>query len=190
MLQVTKLSSIAVIRSGYSFRGPVAHKDKGIYGVIQAKDIKGLYIDERKLIRSNQYFSEERLQKTGDILLSSRGSFRATVYGLNRPTVAASSVFVLRLTSNKFTPEFIAAYLDSAAAQNYFFQNAHGATIQSLNLDSLNNLKVPVIPVEQQHLIVGLQQNVERQKHVLQNKLLVVSKIYESAINISLEGVK
>lgn len=183
-----KLGQIADIQSGYSFRGAVKDEGRGT-AVVQARDITNLYCSDAGLPQVKQPLAASRLLRDGDILLTSRGSFRASVAQLAAPTVASSSLYVLRVTDKSILPEFLALYLNSPAAQTYFKQNAKGATIQSVSVSDIAALNVPVVSQSQQKLLTDLQQNIEQQGALLRNKLGVIEEIYVSAFNSSLKGV-
>jgi restriction endonuclease S subunit len=184
-----KLGKIAEIQSGYSFRGAVKDEGRGT-AVVQARDITSLYVSSDALPQVKQPLSDGRLLRDGDVLLTSRGSFRAGVARLNAvPTVASSSLYVLRVTDESILPEFLALYLNSPTAQTYFKQNAKGATIQSVSVSDIAAFAIPIMPLNQQRLLVDLQQNVEQQGMLLRSKLGFIEGIYSSAINSSLKGV-
>ncbi len=188
MSKALHLSEIANIQSGYSFRVKVVNVDNGKLGVIQAKDINGLYVDEHGLARIDQDYAETRIQQDGDILLTSRGSFRAGVGKFSKPTIASSSLFTIRLTSEEFLPEYVSIYLNSDAAQYYFSQSAKGATIQSLVIDDLRNLSIPRIPLENQQIIINLQRNIEDQNRLLKRKQEIVNGVLNTSISQTIEG--
>ena len=188
MSKALHLSEIANIQSGYSFRVKVVNIDNGKLGVIQAKDIKGLYVDEGSLARIDQDYAESRIQQDGDILLTSRGSFRASVGKFSEATIASSSLFTIRLTSKEFLPEYVSIYLNSDAAQYYFSQSAKGATIQSLVIDDLRNLSIPHIPLENQQIIINLQRNIEDQNRLLKRKQEIVNGVLNTSISQTIEG--
>lgn len=188
MSKTIKLGEVAEIQSGYSFRGAVGNDGTGTM-VVQARDISGLIIGADLLPRVQQDFPKAKLLHEGDMLLTSRGSFRAGVARFDVPAVASSSLFTLRLRDKSYLPEFLALYLNSGQAQSYMTQSAKGATIQSLSISDLAGLSIPVLPIERQKLLVSLQQNVETQTALLRSKLNVVNEIYISAINKSLKGV-
>ncbi len=188
MNKTLHLSELADIQSGYSFRVKIVNVDNGKLGVVQAKDISGLYVDEDSVVRINQEYAETRIQQAGDILLTSRGSFRAGVGKFSKPTLASSSLFTVRLTREDFLPEYVAIYLNSEAAQYYFSQSAKGATIQSLVIDDLRNLSIPHIPIENQRTIIDLQCNVEEQNRLLKRKQEIIDGVLRSSVNQTLEG--
>ena len=188
MSRTIKLGEVAEIQTGYSFRGAVGDDGAGTM-VVQARDINSLIIGADHLPRMKQVFPEAKLLRKGDMLLTSRGSFRAGVAQFDVPAVASSSLFTLRLRDNSYLPEFLALYLNSGQAQSYMTQSAKGATIQSLSISDLAGMSIPVVPIERQKLLVGLQQNVETQTALLRSKLDVVNEIYIGAINKSIKGV-
>jgi restriction endonuclease S subunit len=188
MTKTLQLSELADIQSGYSFRGKVVNVSNGKLGVIQAKDISGLYVDEANIARINQEYAKTRIQQDGDILLTSRGSFRAGIGTFGTPTIASSSLFAIRLTSKDFLPEYVAIYLNSEAAQYYFSQSAKGATIKSLLIDDLRNLPMPHIPLGNQQLIISLQRNIESQNRLLKQRQEIIDRILKSSVSQTLEG--
>jgi restriction endonuclease S subunit len=183
-----RLDEIANIQSGYSFRSKIVNVDNGKLGVVQTKDVAGLYINEDGIARIDQEYAETRIQQSGDILLTSRGSFRASVGKFGRPTIASSSLFVIRPISRDFLPEYVAIYLNSEAAQYYLNQNAKGATIQSVSIDDLKNLSIPHISLENQHIIIDLQRNVEQQNNILRRKQTIIDRILKSSVTQTIEG--
>ena len=188
MTKLRKLGEVAEIHSGYSFRGAVIDVETGV-SVVQARDIDGLYVKADELPQVLQHFSSSRMLNHGDVLLTARGSFRAAIVGFDKLAVASSSLFVLRLKDSSYLSEFLALYLSSSQAQSYLVQSAKGATIQSLSVNDLAGLSIPVVSKERQKLIVGLQQNVEAQTSLLRSKLDIVNDIYIGAINKNLKGV-
>jgi restriction endonuclease S subunit len=188
MNKTLHLGEVANIQSGYSFRAKVINVENGTLGVVQAKDISGLYIDEQGIAKINQDYAESRIQQDGDILLTSRGSFRAGVGRFFKPTIASSSLFTIRLTSADFLPEYIAVYLNSEAAQYYISQSAKGATIQSLLIDDLRNLPIPHVPIKNQQSIIDLQKNIEQQNKLLRRKQEIINGVLKTSVTQTIEG--
>ncbi|MBR1946438.1 MAG: restriction endonuclease subunit S, partial [Alphaproteobacteria bacterium] len=80
-MTLTQLCDIAEIRAGYPFRGSVPDMPDGLCQVIQPKDVFGGGIIDKVAL----HFTPERLKpdyllKDKDILLSSRGEFKAALY--------------------------------------------------------------------------------------------------------------
>ncbi len=105
-----------------------------------------------------------------------------------KPTLASSSLFTIRLTSNEFLPEYVAIYLNSEVAQYYFSQSAKGATIQSLLIDDLRNLSIAQVPLDNQQTIVNMQKNIEAQNQILTKKQKIIDEVLRSSVNQILEG--
>lgn len=187
MTKILQLGEITNIQSGYSFRSRIVNIDDGELGVVQAKDVASLYIDEADIARISQDYTENRIQQVGDVLLTSRGSFRASVGNFSRPTIASSSLFVISPISKDFLSEYIAIYLNSEASQYYLNQNAKGATIQSISIDDLKNLSIPHIPLENQRIIIDLQRNVEQQSSILRRKQTIIDRILKSSVSQTAE---
>lgn len=188
MIKQFRLGEVANIQSGYSFRSKIVNVDDGKLGVVQAKDVTGLYIDEASIVRVDQDYAETRIQQAGDVLLTSRGSFRAGVCKFSRPTITSSSLFIIRPISKDFLPEYIAICLNSEASQYYLNQNAKGATIQSVSIDDLKNLSIPYISLENQRIIIDLQQNIEQQNNILRHKQTIIDRVLKSSVTQTIEG--
>jgi restriction endonuclease S subunit len=118
-----KLSQIADISSGYTFRGPIENDAKGDILVLQAKNISpnqeivetaDLATISDKSLR-NPYFLIHN-----DILLVSRGSgagsFRSAVFASDEKRVMpSSSVQVIRINDVTVLPKYVCLYLNSVA---------------------------------------------------------------------------
>ena len=91
------LNDIANIHAGYSFRSAILDAGFGV-AVIQAKDVSGLYLQSSVLPKVDQVFPNTRLLGSGDVVLTTRGSFRASVVDLKIKAIASSSLHVIRIT--------------------------------------------------------------------------------------------
>lgn len=189
MSKTKHLNEIATTQSGYSFRGRIVHSDNGNAGVVQAKDISRLYVDEGSITRVSLDLASDRFIQEGDVLLTARGSFRAGVAKFQKPAIASASLFLIRVTDKTILPEYLAIYLNSEGAQYYFSQNAKGATIQSVAVSDLQNITVPVIPLESQQVIVDLQRNIEAQRSLLNRKQDIINEVLKTSVTRTLQGV-
>ena len=182
------LNDIANIHAGYSFRSAILDAGFGV-AVIQAKDVSGLYLQSSVLPKVDQVFPNTRLLGSGDVVLTTRGSFRASVVDLKIKAIASSSLHVIRLKTDEYLPEFVALFLNSPQTQNYIKQSAKGATIQSVSAADLGMARIPLVALEDQKLLVKLQQNVERQSKLLESKASIINRVYNNTISKSLQGV-
>ncbi len=185
-----KLSEIASIVSGYTFRGSVENDPKGHIFALQAKNISanrdivdtiGLVTVSDKSIR-NPYFLEYN-----DILLVSRGvgagSFRSTVFASEVTNVmASSSAHVIRIKDVTILPKYVSLYLNSIEGQKALSQIVTGASyIQSMLVKNLVDLSMPIPTVHTQKLIIALHENIIDQERLVKRK----QEIQKNIINAS-----
>ncbi|MEI3004219.1 MAG: restriction endonuclease subunit S [Victivallales bacterium] len=91
--------------------------------------------------------------------------------------IAAAPLLRLRLRSNVLLPEFLAWYLRQKTAQVYFEGNAQGSAMRMVGIDVLENLMIPVIPLEKQQKIIELVELFERERELAQ-KLIALKSVY------------
>lgn len=188
-MKLKKLSEVADIRSGYTFRGAIHDEGKGVQ-IAQAKDVADGKVNSSGLPRVNDHIPADRYLSRADVVLTSRGSFRAGIFSSDEPTVASSSVFVLRVTNQSYLPEYLAIFLNSPQAQSYLSQVSRGATIHSLRITDLHSLEVPQLPTKDQRHIVDLHSNVHSLLSALNRKSEIINDIFTGAVSKTLEGVK
>jgi restriction endonuclease S subunit len=186
-----KLSQIAEINTGYTFRESLKNEPNGDISVIQAKNIlenidisnlAGLASIYSKSLR-NPYFLQYN-----DILLVSRGSgpgsFRSAVFGSHEKNViASSSVHIIRIADVTVIPKYISLYLNSADGQKLILQIVTGASyIQSILLKNLSELQIPIPPIHVQKSIIALHENIVDQEEILDRKQEILKTIINSTI--------
>lgn len=175
-----ELRELFSISTGYTFRDAIADMTPGQVGVIQAGDINAGRLNAIPRVK---FESKTHLLKTGDIIISARGNVMArTVINELLPAVAASSVFVLRPTSN-INPRFIARYLNSDNGQEALRQIMSGAYIKTLRKSDLATLRVPKPPDSTQEKIVALHDTIEKQRDILKLKQQLLEQIDNTVIN-------
>jgi restriction endonuclease S subunit len=179
-----KLLEIADISTGYTFRKAIIISNDVGVGVIQIKDIKeNLVITNKNLVKT--LIDPNRtnaLVSSGDVVMGSRGFFIAAVVDSDKPIIASSSVFILRVVDNRFLPEYLAIYLNSNIAQRDILKIAKGSSIKIIFLKDLTNLEIPLIPIVDQVQLIGLYKNLEAQKKLLSNKIKIQHNIANSII--------
>lgn len=188
-MKTKKLSDLVDIQSGYTFRGAVKDVGSGIR-VIQAKDISLGTIEYSSLPFVADEIPGSKLLNDGDILLTSRGSFRAAVYRGDVPSIASSSLFVLRPRSADLISDFMTVYLNSDQAQAYFSQSARGATIKSVRIPDLSALNVPILTMDKQYELTELDSIVKKILSDLDRKSQLIKSMHGTTINKTLEGVR
>jgi len=185
-----KLSQLADIVSGYTFRGSIENDPNGDIFVLQAKnlqtnqdieDVTDFTIIKDKSLR-NPYFLQHN-----DILLVSRGSglgsFRSAVFASDKSKVMpSSSVHVLRIKDVTVLPKYVSLYLNSEIGQKELLQIVTGGSyIQSILVKNLIDFKIPIPPIHIQKSIIALHENITDQERILKRK----QELQKNIINAS-----
>lgn len=180
------LKDIAMIQSGYTFRERIQDMPDGGVCVIQAKDVNAGDLSDLPTI---SFTNESQLLRDGDVLLSIRGSFKALcVHTHNQKMVAASSVMVLRLKDSGISPDYLAMYFNSLLGQELLRSVATGATISALTKSILSTVTIPVPPPDKQRLMTSLQQNINQQQQLTQQKIKLTDTLLNQIITTETRG--
>jgi restriction endonuclease S subunit len=154
-----RIQDMAEVMIGHTYRGGIEHDPNGDTSLVQSKDILGdgsVISQNLPLVKLGKTRSKAYLKK-GDILLSSRGSFKAGVWeGGVMNALATSTVYVIRLNSDAVTPYFLALYLNSEAGQKEMYQYVRGAAIQALPKGNFLNIYVPVPAKSEQQIAIQI----------------------------------
>lgn len=133
--------------------------------------------------------AEKHLLIPGDVLFAAKGTKNfATIYEKhNLPAVASTSFFILRLTSKKVLPEYLAWFLNTPAAQGLLKWQAIGTSIASISKQVLDNLEIAVPGMETQKAILQITRLRNKEKTLkleieTLNEMLLQQKI-NKAIN-------
>lgn len=88
----------------------------------------------------------------GDVLLSKSGTIGKAGIVRNGAVdgIAANGLYVIRVDPGRLDPHFLIAYLASAACQNWLNAQSRGAVIRHLNRAVLEQLPVPLPPLQLQ----------------------------------------
>lgn len=191
MITKRQLKNIANTSSGYTFREAIKPSKEGNIFVLQAKNINAdKYIDKLDELtrvsldipRSNSYVSID------DVLLTSRGSnnFRSTVFkDAAKNVVASSSVNIIRVKDSRILPEYLAMYFNSSEGQLMLSQIVSGNYIKTLLRKNMEDLTIPVPPIDKQRAIIALNENIRKQQKIAERRNQLVSNI----INVSLKNL-
>lgn len=174
------LKDIATIQSGYTFRERIQDMPEGNVRVIQAKDVNAGDLSDLPAIL---FTNEAQLLHDGDVLLSIRGSFKALcVHVQNQKMIAASSVMVLRLKDSSTSPDYLAMYFNSLVGQELLRSVATGATISALTKSILLTVAIPMPPSDKQRTMTSLQQNINQQQQLRQQKIRLTNTLLNQII--------
>ncbi len=69
----------------------------------------------------------------------------------NRKIIAGGSLYVMELDETKANPYYIKAYLESSSGLAAIQNLSTGSVIRILTLENLQNLTIPMIPIEEQN---------------------------------------
>jgi restriction endonuclease S subunit len=180
------LKDIVEVIAGYSFRTALRGKEDASLFVLQAKNVlDGSIVDENNLdgIDFENYRSKAVVKK-GDVVVSSRGSFRAGSIRLEaKDIIASSSVYILRLKKETVLPEYLAIYLNSNDGQKQLVESATGAAIKAIRKNDLENITITVPDIAAQEKIIRIYHTNKKLQKALVKKINLINNISEVAIN-------
>lgn len=184
MKNIKYLKDIASVVMGYSFRLALDWQANGNIFVLQASDISDdIVINEQELGKIDSGSLDANI-KQNDIVISSRGSFRAAVVTSKEKNIlASSSVYMLRLNIDQVIGEYVAIYLNSHEGQRQLMAKSSGAVINSILKKDLEDIEIVVPSLNIQKQIINLYKNNQSLKKLSAQKLKLIDKIIEGAIN-------
>lgn len=177
-----RLQTLADIRTGHTFRGKIEEDPLGNIPVLQIKDLKGRTTVTSEELPRIKWQSHKNVAPVhaSDVVLPTRGEYyKAAILQGNKPVIATSQLFVLRLETKDVMPKFLAWYLNQNAAQHYFLTHRSGTNIPMLNKQSLGALKIPIPPLETQEKIVAMHELWEQEKQLTEQLLINREKMLE-----------
>lgn len=183
MTQTYKLSDLADIKSGYTFRGKVEEVLEGTAYIVQPKEFR--YTKEVK-IQDNieaedlpQIAWEGRPSAFIDqecVLLPIRGEYREVLYVSeseldNGLPIIASAQFAVIYPKSTVSVAYLCWVLGQADCQNYLSQAGEGSVIKTLKLSDIADMPIylPVKTVQEQ--LVGLHQCWQKERKLTQQLL-------------------
>lgn len=186
-----KLGDIADIRAGYTFRDKPILDPNGDTHIVQASDIeKWNILDHPELLPTieNPSPNHKRLEPS-DILLSARGRFHATVVlDDSVPIIASSSLFIISSSTGRIRSQFIAMYMNSHEAQRFFDKYSYGTNVKSLLAESVKELPVPDLTLEDQTRLLEFSNTISEQRLLLNRKQELLDQIFTTTLSKTLQG--
>lgn len=128
--------------------------------------------------------SEKHLLRPGDVLFAAKGAknFAAVFENHNKPAVASTSFFVIRLTGKNVLPEYFAWFLNSHSAQTLLKGQAIGTSIPSISKQVLGSLEITVPSIETQKAILQIMKLRNKEKFLRQEIELLREKQIQQQI--------
>jgi restriction endonuclease S subunit len=179
------LKEISEIIAGFTFREALKNDSNGETQVLLAKNINvDGTINYPELTRINLVAPRTNaFVAKNDVLLSSRGIFRAGVFDKEaKNIIAASSLFILRIKDSNVIPEYLSIYLNSEAGQNSIQKILTGSTIKTVLRGALEDLSIPVPSLAVQKTIIEISVNWQKRQTLLNQKINLSKNIAEGAI--------
>lgn len=155
------LFEIADVFTGHTLREKVEHNPAGKYTLIQLKDLSftpSIFIKHPPFKISMRDIPKKQVLKNGDILLLTKGSTnKALLYEKQyEPALAVSAFTIIRLHTDHLKPAFLAWYINSSEAQEYFNMHRAGTTTLNLSKKAIDELSIPAPSLEKQELMMKL----------------------------------
>lgn len=132
--------------------------------------------------------SATQLLQTGDILIcASSGSLEH----VGKAAICFSSIVgetfgafcKLIRTNGALLPEYIAAYLKTDEYREIIMQLACGSNINNLKTEHIDNLQIPVPPIDVQESFVSFVRQLDKSKLELQKSIAAIDDVIKSLIN-------
>ena len=180
-----RLGNIAIIKTGYNFNRPSTSVQKDVEDVrvISPKDISANgTIDETSLSKMPlSLLKDTYFLKPNDILFVGKGSFNVALITQELKAVPSSSFYKIKITDDKFTSEYVYAFLKFHL--DILSRNSRQSTerIASLTLAELSNIDIPLISFTKQ-------QKLKRIIDCQQKELEILEKLKHN-LNILIKGV-
>lgn len=181
------LATHCSIRSGITLRKnastPSPHSETHL---LRIKDIDSLEITPDYSSPVSIDASTDRYQvNAGDTLFSSRGkSCKASVMPVHSATfIAPSQLYIL--TPNDpaaLLPQFLALYLSSHKAEQFFKTERKGSLVQIITKKSLSELPITLPSIEDQRIMITLHLLSEKEKQLQQQISDLRTKQFEHSL--------
>lgn len=162
-------------------------------GIGEVVYLQSRHFDENGLLLSNLYpdllaedIPEKHLLRDGDVLFAAKGTknFAALYENHNKPAVASTSFFVLRLTDESVLPEYLAWFLNSQITQTYLKAFARGTSIPSISKLVLETVEITIPDIEIQRAILHISKLRINEKTLMQKiEMLREKQIQQQIIN-------
>ncbi|GAA4421886.1 restriction endonuclease subunit S [Acidovorax lacteus] len=142
----------------YGILMPKDNVDDGVL-FVKVRDMRGDSVDLNALHKTSYEIAAKYARaslKTGDILLSIRGTYgRVAVVPplLDGGNITQDTARIA--VSHECNPEFVAVFLRSEDAQRYFKRVARGVAVKGVNIGDVRPMPIPIPPLAEQNRIVA-----------------------------------
>lgn len=166
-----KLSKIASIQMGYTFRSRLESEDRGTIAVIQMKDLTDENrVNIKELIRIDmEKINEHHLVKPCDLIFRSRGQVMTASILVDDPgkAVVAAPLMRIRVISDYVFPEYLNWFINQIPAQAFLARCAEGTAQKMISKQALENMEIFIPPLERQKTIINLAALAEEEQFLI-----------------------
>lgn len=180
-MKTVPLNELATFFRGYNVR-PGDEAENGKYRVVKISDVQDGKLDAKNLSRynitKNAKLDDYRLHK-GDVIVSVRGqTIKVAEIEAEDEGLLISQNFLGIRCGKRLNPTYLKMYLESPVGQYLLTSKITGSVIPTLNKKDLEQLKVPVKPIEEQNDIV--EAYLREQETLLKQIEQLQKRLYES----------
>jgi hypothetical protein len=162
-MNTVMVGEIASVRLGVSLRGRDATRPDpgGAWRMIRIGDIGddgAMMTDDLLQFDPGNSVKADHALRRGDVLFPNRG-LRTTAAVFELPdadVIVGAQFYVLRLNRKSVLPGYLAWYLRSEPAANFFAARRKGSVVQTLQRRDVEELAVPLPEMRKQAAIVAL----------------------------------
>lgn len=178
------LSDIAEVFTGFTVRNVAVNGGRRV-ALVQAKSIQSFYLHDLTSC-SSILIEGERTKaylKRGDVLLSSRGEYRAAVYdNADENVVASSTILIIRIVDQAFLPEYIAIFFMLPQTQKLLRQTTSSGVLESITKKDILQIMVPQLSLKQQEKIIRMYRFSRERQVLLAKKMTIELQIFDTIL--------
>ena len=178
-------------RINYGIVQPGHNTDGGV-PMVRICDFDGMRVDKSKLVRVDQAIEAKHHRSRllgNEVLFGCVGSIGEVA--LADSTMAGFNInrAVIRIPlSKKLTPLFLAHYLQSPHAMQYFRKETRTGSQVRINTKQLEELQVPIPPEPRQRNFAKIAESVEQQKSIVEQQLAELDSLTASLQHRAFRG--
>lgn len=173
--QKSKIAALCAFQAGYTARSRLEPQEVGGVRAVQLRDLgeNGLFDPSNTLSYAIDGPVERYEVSGGDVLFRARGDRNTAVAVLPDTTeraVAILPLIILRPDRTRVDPEYLAWFINQSSAQRHFDECAQGQNLRMIPKPCLEELEVPLPPLDVQRQIVTLAR-LSKHEHALTMRL-------------------
>lgn len=179
-----KLSDLAEIRTGFTFREKIEEVESGNAHVLQIKDVRSISTDKcgylliaDALPQINWQGKDNAIVSPECVLLPCRGEYlKAHLFVESKESskslpLIVSSQFLIVTPNKKVLPQYLCWYLNQSTVQHELRKESQGSKMPMLSVSSVSQLEVEVPNIDIQQHIIELNR-IWEQEQILTQQLL------------------